>query len=386
LLFENGDAMRLSKIGRIRPQYRFITAFFVFLLAISASGEYIAANKGEPLVIVMNDRYGYIDHDGKMLIHPQFIWGDDFRAGLGTVYICGRYLSINSSGDLLPLRPAVPGQLEPQKEGDKFGFVDSSGVFKIAPSFDAALPFSGGFAAVRIGLKWGFVNKKGRLVIPPRFKAAFYFDEGVGFAEMDSGKVFIDTSGKVIAEGYSWVLPIAFGRIPVCRNRMCGYLDLRGKIAIPFTYQEVRNFSDGLAAVEKEGKWGYVNRDGRLVIPIKFDQAGPFANGLAPAIIGQTSGFIDKSGMFSFYLSFQYSPGFLRRDVEMGTALSDVARFFTDDDKFGYVNKSGRVIWGPIPNGSPDHAPITGWSEKDKIKSCEGVSDEMRGRIAKFPK
>jgi hypothetical protein len=149
----------------------------------------------------------------------------------------------------------------------------------------------------------------------------------------------------------------------------------------------VSHFSDSLAAVQKDNKWGYVNRDGELVIPPKFDYAGPFANGLAPAKLGGASGFIGKSGKFAFSLVFDYASGFFAGDEESNLfmAPSDVSAFWTADGKFGYVNRSGRVIWGPAV-GSPDHPPLFGWSEAEKAASCDGVPESMRQKIAGFPR
>jgi len=155
---------------------------FVF----SCLGRGYAADRSEPLVVVQDGRYGYINQDGKVTIRPQFVWAGAFWRGLGTVYVCGRYASIDSSGALLPLRIAVEGRFEPEKKGEKFGFVDSSGRFRIAPNFDEVLPFSEGLAAVRSGDQWGFIDTSGNFAVPPRFAAAFYFREGVGTATLDS--------------------------------------------------------------------------------------------------------------------------------------------------------------------------------------------------------
>ena len=65
---------------------------------------------------MQNGKYGYIDDDGKVVIGPQFIWADNFWRGLGTVFVCGRYVSIDPSGALHPLRVALDGQLEPKKK------------------------------------------------------------------------------------------------------------------------------------------------------------------------------------------------------------------------------------------------------------------------------
>ena len=349
-------------------------------------GVCLADGKDEPLVVVEDGKYGYINHEGRIVIHPQFLWANDFWRGLGTVYVCGQYVSIDSSGALHPLRIAVEGQLEPRKNGEKFGFVDSSGQFKIEPEFDEALPFSESLAAVRVGEKWGFVDTAGRWVIRPQFKNAFYFREGIGVAESDSGYVLIDKSGAIIAQGLDFVDFISEGRVPARRAEKWGYLDLQGKIVISFIYDEARAFSGNFAAVKTQSKWGYIDRKGKIVVPTKFDEVGPFSSGLAPARAGSISGFIDKSGTFAFNLAFQYAPGFFTGDeqTELFTAPANVSRFWTDDGRFGYVNISGRVIWGPVV-GSPDHVPLQGWSEEQKTQSCEGIPDSTRTVISKFP-
>lgn len=362
-----------------RPFWALLFAVLVFDLAHAAS-------KDEPLVVVQKGKYGYIDHQGKIVIRPQFIWADDFWRGLGSVYVCGRYVSIDPLGALLPLRVVVEGHLEPKKQGEKFGIIDASGQFTIAPTFDEALPFSEGLAAVRVGDKWGFVDSTGRIVIRTQFSAAFYFREGVGVAESDSGYMLIDRSGKVLAQGFQFVDLVADGRVPASRNGKSGYLDLGGRVAVSFVYDGVTAFSGGLAAIEKGNKWGYVNRDGKVVIPPKFDHGGPFGNGLAPAMLGEHTGFIDKSGNFAFYLAFEQAPGFLTGDEESALfiAPADVSRFWTADGRFGYVNTLGQVIWGPI-DGNPDHPPLLGWSEEDMTRSCEGIPEATRSKVAGFP-
>jgi len=344
----------------------------------------------QPLVVVQDGKYGYIDHIGRIVIRPQFIWANDFWRGLATVYVCGHYVSMDPSGAIVPLRVTVPGRLEPRNEGQKVGFVDEHGRFKIDPSFDEALEFSDGLAAVKVGERWGFVDANGKMAIRPQFDAAYYFYEGVASAALDGSDVLIDRSGQVLASGFAVALEglPAAGRVPASKGDKSGYLDLRGHVAIPLIYDSGNGFSGGLAAVEKAGKWGYIDPTGRVVIPFEFDEAGQFGSGLAPARVGTRTGFINKSGRFAFELAFDYAPGFFSGNWENNrfSADSDVSRFWTTDDKFGIVNTSGRVIWGPT-DGSPGHGPLLGWSEEQNAASCQGISESMKATIARlFPK
>ena len=63
-------------------------------------------------------------------------------------------------------------------------------------------------------------------------------------------------------------------------------------------YDQLSLFSEGYAAVCKNGKWGYIDKTGQEVIPCKYDWANPFHEGLASVRISYDSGygFIDTTG------------------------------------------------------------------------------------------
>jgi len=365
---------------------RILLAILVFGIALwDQSISHGETSPSEPLVVVQNGKYGYIDHQGKIVIRPQFVWGLDFWQGLADVYVCGRIVSLDSSGAFHPRRVALAGELAPKRIGPKVGFIDAAGQFKIPATFDEALPFSEGLAAVQVDNKWGFIDTEGHLVIRPQYAGAYYFREGVATVDSELGTQIVDKSGATVSDAFETVDFVAEGRVPVLRNRKWGFLNLQGKIVIPIVYESMWPFSGGVAAVQRGNKWGYIDRDGKEVIPFQFDEAGPFANGLAPTKVGDESGFIDRAGKFVFHLKFNYSSGFFGSDSSgLFRADSDVARYWTEDNFFGYFSTSGKVIWGPNPEG-PDHAPILGWSDDDKIKSCEGVPDSIQKTIASFP-
>jgi len=352
---------------------------------VAAAQGYIAPK--EPLVVVQDGKYGYIDHSGKIVIPPQFLWGTDFESGYRTVYVCGKLVSVDQAAHFSPFKYSHrKNGLWPRRSDGKVGFVDDDGVFKIRAVFADALPFSDGLAAVKVGELWGFIDTDGRQVIQPIFQAAYYFREGVAYAEKDGEKLLIDKTGKVLARGYEQLQGIVTeARVPVSRNSKSGFLDLNGNVVIPLEYDQVDSFSEGLAPVKKGNKWGYVDRAGRLEIPFMFSNAGLFASGLAPARTAEQSGFIDHSGKFIFNLQFDYAPGFLTGDADgVLTAATDVSRFWTAGRRFGYVNTSGKIVWGPAKE-SPDHAPLTGWSDEERVASCAGVPESVRTLVESFP-
>ena len=287
---------------------------FSIMLVLATASVCCAASK-DLLVIVQDGRYGYIDHQGNVILPPQFIWAEDFWRGLGTVYVCGRYVSVDSAGNLHSLRIAIEGRVEPRKSGKHFGFADKSGEFRIPPQFDDALSFSEGLAAVKIGERWGFVNESGAIAIQPQYVSAFYFRDGVAIADTDTGFVLIDRSGKVIASGFDFSDLVSEQLVPASKEDQSGFLDVHGNIAIPFIYDSVKSFSEGLAAVESGGKWGYIDRQGRIVIPLKFDSADSFGNGLAAAKKAENAGSSTKRADFLFTCSSDTPPVFLKEQT-----------------------------------------------------------------------
>jgi len=66
-------------------------------------------------------------------------------------------------------------------------------------------------------------------------------------------------------------------------------------------FDSLFQFSEGLAAVKefsknKNSKWGFVNKKYEIVIPYKFDEVSPFHNGLAYFRISNIEGYINKNG------------------------------------------------------------------------------------------
>jgi phage-related protein len=164
------------------------------------------------------------------------------------------------------------------------------------------------------------------IVIQPQFEAAFYFFDGVAEVEDQSGFVLIDRSGRVVARGDEFLGLTREGRTPAARDGKWGVLDARGTMAIALKYDEVSQFSGGLAAVKIGRLWSHIDRDGALIIPATFDQAGEFSSGLAPATLAGKTGLMDKSGNIAFYLDYEYAPGFLAGDEESNLSVAPSER------------------------------------------------------------
>ncbi|MFI3249902.1 MAG: WG repeat-containing protein [Eubacteriales bacterium] len=70
-------------------------------------------------------------------------------------------------------------------------------------------------------------------------------------------------------------------------------------------YEDGSSFSNGLAAVKKDGKWGYINQDNQVVVDFLYDDAGHFNEGYA--VVGTRFTETWESGNYSgehIYLTY----------------------------------------------------------------------------------
>lgn len=98
-----------------------------------------------------------------------------------------------------------------------------------------------------------------------------------------------------------------------------GFMNPKGEVVIPTTFQKVYPFSDGLAAVQVEDLWGFIDADGKMVIEPQFVEVDFFSEGLAAVREKEFTdpwGYIDKQGKMiikpKFDLAEQFHNGIAR--------------------------------------------------------------------------
>ena len=92
--------------------------------------------------------------------------------------------------------------------------------------------------------------------------------------------------------------------IPLELHNKCGYINLSGDTVIPFSYDEVSSFSEGVAVVREGGYYGYINKKGEFILPPIYDYAEIFHENRAVVYKDEKKYVIDKSGNKIFALDF----------------------------------------------------------------------------------
>ena len=141
------------------------------------------------------------------------------------------------------------------------------------------------------------------------------------------------TGDVVIPFKYDKVQDFSEGLAEVELNGKLGVVDKLGKVVVPLKYDDVSHFIDGLAMVKLNGKYGFIDKTGKVVVPLKYDDVSHFIDGLAMVKLNYKWGFIDKLGNEIVPLKYYGA-----RDFREGLAAVKL------NGKWGFIDKSGKVV------------------------------------------
>lgn len=176
----------------------------------------------------------------------------------------------------------------------------------------------------RKGFKWGFCTPEKKLVANCEYDEVRPFCEGMALVSL-----------KYETSYYSIF------------SYLSGFINHLGNLTIPIKYQYgVRNFSEGLAAIEVDGKYGFIDKKGEIAIPCIYSYAGDFFEGLASVMMNDHQGFINKSG--KVVIDFKYgnidrSEGWILSGKDVFQFKKGVAKVKVDN-KYGFIDKNDNII------------------------------------------
>jgi len=204
--------------------------------------------------------------------------------------------------------------------------------------------------------EYGFINRFGFVVIKPQYKLAHDFLDDCAVVYSESKCSIIDFNGKERFPTSPGVRQLWQGLEKMVWYRTdndehWGLMDKTGRVVLKPTYDRVRQFSDGNAAVNigakfkfpgrwMGGKWGFIDSKGVVVIPIENESVGSFSEGLA-LIENRGKRFVDKEGKTVFELPVS---SFRTGDFSEGLAPANVSELGGEkDDVTHFIDRQGKT-------------------------------------------
>lgn len=142
-------------------------------------------------------------------------------------------------------------------------------------------------------------------------------------------------------------LPFPYYSVKI--NGKWGMIDGDDNIIIPFEYDYLGIYNEGVVAAKKGDKFGYIDLSNNIVLPFEFGYAKRFRHGLAPVAVIQNEewqyGYIDIDGKFVIQPQFDYAEPFRENGLAIVGKYSELdsssktARYHK-----GVINTSGRLL------------------------------------------
>ena len=208
-------------------------------------------------------------------------------------------------------------------------------------------------------------------------------DMGEGYLEVEyenGESVLIDRNGKEQFRTAEYSIhQVLEGMVRASKRGKMGFLDLQGNESIPFLYDMVWNFSEGMARVtiyeETTGekpvpRYGFIDKDGNEVVSPKYEESRNFHDGVTAVKTADGWGYIDKTGKEMLAPQYAWAGDF-----------TDGKAFVTEKNgKKWLIDKSGRKLQF-ITEGRPViqawenssvviQVPLADWGYGDDVSGC----------------
>lgn len=117
-------------------------------------------------------------------------------------------------------------------------------------------------------------------------------------------------------------------------------------------YEDAQSFSEGFAAIKRNGKWGYINKSCNEVIECKYTEVCPFHEGMA-CVKEENWGAINSQGDVKIPTSFQECHGYFSDGICAFNTVKNCGlwRYYNKDGKTvygGYMDKAGYFSEGLV--------------------------------------
>lgn len=303
------DKLRLVRTLLVATAICLVLTWLVLLATPRAT---VAPPPGEDELIAVKSgsSWGYMDERAEWIVPPRFDHAATFREGLGLVrqdgmsgYIDRRgafviplrfpttHPDANRSSDEVDLPAALPFRQAHAPVRDvngKWGLLKPDGSWAVEPTFTAE---DGGQALGEVfenllwftdGERYGYMDTTGQILIRAQYSQAGDFGQGLAAVRYLYRWGFIDAKGdRVIEATWSGAGRFVDGLCPVKGDAGWGVIDLDGNVVIEPKFESMMNFSEGFAPAQQDGLWGYLDRDGRWHLEPRYELATPFTLGLA---------------------------------------------------------------------------------------------------------
>lgn len=296
------------------------------------------------LRVSKNGKYGLIDYSGKEILACDYDEITAFKSIKSNLIVkkAGNVGIVNEKGQTVI--PVQYKEIRTLKEGYKNEYI-----------------------VINENNQFGLINTTGNILIEPKYEDVKYLNSSTIFAIKESGvwKVINTEDGSIVIDGgYDDIKEVKTDSIIIVKGGKYGIINTNKEEKIVPTYEELKYAFSIYYIAKKDGKYGVINSENEEVIPFEyinmtyvenggFIQADKseletvvFDNNLGQKITGIISEVNIDKGYIKTYVNNEYKYyNFKFEEKNASDLLTSNSLFLSKKDgKYGYIDKSGKVV------------------------------------------
>ena len=281
-------------------------------------------------------------------------------------------------------------------------YINENGELAIPTIYDNAEPFFNGVARVTENGRRILIDSSGKELFDiSKYDSVFLWSTGLVKVVSRGGTGLVDrNANEILPVMYNYnYLPLPGGLIGVEKEELTesgdnitryDILDPTGKALVGTKYDGILPDDDidgNLVIVKRTGKWGAIDLDGTPVVPFKYDSIEKFSEGLAVAAENGKYGYIDKTGAVTIPFIYDYAQSFC--DGKASVLLLEDGLY----NRHYLIDRAGNTLIGPKEYGvywkgaliglHSDFTSMNIPTAHDKIKR-EALLDDAGNRVTGF--
>ena len=217
------------------------------------------------------------------------------------------------------------------EHNNQYGLMDHNENIITNNYYDGISLFRNGFAEVINLRKAGIINIEGEIILDCVYDAISEFDENGLARIMKDGKegLFSLNSSWIIEPHFTCILPCCNNLYVACKEgHRSSFLFEHDSPFISIlkassfemgsSYREydIQIKSENYTFPIYDGKWGAIDKNGSTIIPFIYDSLSFFSNGIAGAKKGDKWGVINNKGKEIVQFIYEVGPDFTRSSIE----------------------------------------------------------------------
>ena len=159
------------------------------------------------------------------------------------------------------------------RKENRWGYVDQDGRLRISNRYDDARPFHGGLAAVKLRRKWGFIDKEENIRVQPYYDLVTPFNGGMSIVAHEGKYGLVDNNGREVLElVWKSIHRLNSGNYLVQDiDGLYGLVNDKGSFIFRPDFDHLQDFEDHVL-VFKNDAWGILNYERHPIFKINYEE------------------------------------------------------------------------------------------------------------------